>query len=65
MLGEDLAVIAAGNDRNDIDLLQRSDVGIAVGPAPEELKRSARLHAPTAGLGLIPFLKQAREILGL
>jgi len=65
VLGENLAVIAAGNDRNDIDLLQRADVGIAVGPAPEALKQVARLLAPSPGLGLIPFLKEARDILGL
>jgi HAD superfamily hydrolase (TIGR01484 family) len=40
-----LPAIAAGDDVNDIDLLQAADVGIAMPDAPEELKKIAHIVA--------------------
>ena len=36
-----LGTIAAGDDCNDVDLLEGADIGIAVGDAPEELRKIA------------------------
>lgn len=36
-----LGTIAAGDDTNDIDLLEEADIGIAVGDAPQELRKVA------------------------
>lgn len=36
-----LGTIAAGDDTNDIDLLEEADIGIAVGDAPQELRKIA------------------------
>lgn len=53
-------VIAAGDDENDISLLQVADIKIAMSHAPESLKQMADFTAlPTKQLGIIPALKRA------
>jgi Cof subfamily protein (haloacid dehalogenase superfamily) len=39
--------IAAGDDLNDIELLEAADIPIAMSSAPEELKKRAKLIAPS------------------
>lgn len=58
-------VIAAGDDLNDIPLLQAADIKIAMSTAPETLLKSATLIAPPAEeKGIIQGLKRALNILG-
>lgn len=53
-------VIAAGNDHNDISLLEAADIRIAMGDAPTELKIIAHLIAPPASEnGIIKGLEMA------
>lgn len=65
-IDQDLPVIAAGNDRNDISLLENADIGICVGGnPPEELKVVATHFARTPGIGLIDTIKEAITQLGV
>jgi HAD superfamily hydrolase (TIGR01484 family) len=65
LLNQDLPVIGAGNDRNDISLLKGSSISIAVGrEAPEELLKVATLLAPESGIGLLPYIDLAKQQLG-
>jgi 5-amino-6-(5-phospho-D-ribitylamino)uracil phosphatase len=41
--------IAAGDDMNDIDLLEEANIGIAMASAPEELKKISTFIASTTG----------------
>lgn len=60
--GEKLPVIAAGDDRNDIPMLEAADVKIAMENAPQEMLSLADIIAPSASKhGLIQALKQATE----
>lgn len=44
IVDRDMPIIAAGNDLNDVTLLKKADIGIAVGPrAPTELKNCAKI----------------------
>jgi Cof subfamily protein (haloacid dehalogenase superfamily) len=53
-------VIAAGDDLNDLPLLQAADIKIAMGNAPRPLLDIADIIAPPASqYGIIPGLKQA------
>jgi HAD superfamily hydrolase (TIGR01484 family) len=66
LINHELPTIAAGNDLNDVSLLQSADIGICVGDqAPQELIKHAKLRAQFSGLGLIPSLEEARNRLGL
>lgn len=56
--GKGKIVIAAGDDVNDISLLQVADVRIAMPHAPEELRKIADFIAPpVAEMGIIQALK--------
>jgi len=58
--GRGQLIIAAGDDLNDLSMLQAADVGIAMESAPEVLLREADIIAPRASeLGIIEALKQA------
>lgn len=60
--GRGSRVIAAGDDENDISLLQVADVKIAMDHAPQNLLDKASLIAPpTKDLGIIHALKLAIE----
>ncbi len=53
-------LIAAGDDFNDLPMLERADIKIVMETAPEELKRIADIIAPPASAcGLIPALNEA------
>ena len=53
-------VIAAGDDRNDLKMIQEADIGIAIQTAPEEVLASAKIHAkPPQELGIIHAIDQA------
>ena len=53
-------VIAAGDDYNDIPLLEAADIAIAMGSSPQELKNVADIVAATAADdGLVEALQQA------
>jgi HAD superfamily hydrolase (TIGR01484 family) len=66
LIQDDLKVIAAGNDINDVSLLQSADIGICVGAqAPELLLKQASLVAREPGCGLINSLETAKQILGV
>lgn len=57
-------VIAAGDDMNDIDLIQEADVGIAMGSAPEAVRHHAALVASMKGEDpIIEALKEAIRML--
>lgn len=57
-------VIAAGDDYNDLEMLEEADVRIAMAEAPEPLKKLADIVAGSAReLGIIDALDQAGEIL--
>ncbi|MEZ5315740.1 MAG: HAD family hydrolase [Chlamydiales bacterium] len=54
-----LPVISAGNDLNDLDMLQRSTFKIVMPDAPEELKNLAHLIAPPVeNFGIIDAIKE-------
>lgn len=58
--GRGALVIAAGDDENDISLLEAADVKIAMDHAPESLQEKATLIAPpTQKLGIIHALQLA------
>lgn len=53
-------LIAAGDDFNDLPMLERANIKIVMGTAPEALKSHADIVAPPASeCGLIPALKEA------
>lgn len=53
-------VIAAGDDRNDVEMLKMADVKIVMAGAPEEMHKLADIHAKSAAeLGIIDALKEA------
>lgn len=54
--GKKGVVIAAGDDYNDIPLLQAATIGIAMGSAPDALKKLAKV---VADRGLVEGLKEA------
>lgn len=63
LLGISGPVIAAGDDRNDIPLLEKGDIAVAMETAPIELLTIADIVAPSAGqkgiiVGLTEALKQ-------
>ena len=45
----DMPAIAAGDDMNDVDLIEEADIGIAMASAPDELKKVAQLIASPIG----------------
>jgi len=52
--------IAAGDDRNDLAMIQRADIGIAMQNAPKEVLDVADIVAPLAkDLGIITALQEA------
>lgn len=54
------SVIAAGDDRNDLSMLEEAHVRIVMENAPEEVKKIATLIAkPAAQLGIIDALEEA------
>jgi predicted mannosyl-3-phosphoglycerate phosphatase (HAD superfamily) len=56
----DAKAIAAGDDMNDIDLLEESDIGIAMASAPDALKKVATIVASSSGEDpIIDALEQA------
>lgn len=58
--GRGRRVIAAGDDENDLSLLQAADVKIAMSHAPDILQENADIVAPpTASMGIIHALGQA------
>lgn len=60
LLGERGAIIAAGDDENDLSLLQIADVAIAMHHAPPALQQIASFIAPpTSELGILHALKLA------
>lgn len=66
LMNESLPVIAAGNDLNDLTLLKEATLGICVGEtAPSELYDAAKLISKSSGLGLVPVIETAKQILGL
>jgi hydroxymethylpyrimidine pyrophosphatase-like HAD family hydrolase len=59
-LGRGRLVIAAGDDENDLSLLQAADVKIAMSHAPDVLQEFADILAPpTSKMGIIHALKMA------
>ena len=55
-------LIAAGDDFNDLPMLERANIKIVMETAPDELKTHADIIAPPATeYGLIPALKEAIE----
>ena len=53
-------LIAAGDDFNDLPMIERANVKIVMETAPDELKTHADIIAPSASeCGLIPALKEA------
>ena len=53
-------VIAAGDDNNDLGMLQEADYAIAMGNAPDAVRDAANLiAAPAANLGIIEALNTA------
>ncbi len=62
----DLPIIAAGNDRNDLPLLERATVSIAMEGSPPELLAAADIVAPPCHkMGILPALEEACARLGL
>jgi HAD superfamily hydrolase (TIGR01484 family) len=61
----DLIFIGAGDDGNDLSLLEQVDVSIAMETGPEELRAYADIIAPSAtNLGIIQGLQQAIQMQG-
>lgn len=59
-----LPVIAAGNDNNDIQLLQEATVAIAMAGSPKELLEHADIiAAPVEYEGIVPALQAAMQVL--
>ena len=54
-----LPAIAAGDDMNDMDLLQEADVGIAMASAPDELKQLSSIVAKPGEDSIIEALRTA------
>ena len=53
-------VIAAGDDRNDIKMLQEADIAIAIETAPEEVLACADIRArPASELGILKAIEEA------
>ena len=60
--GWNCPTIAAGDDMNDVPLLQSADLGIAMGTAPEELKKVAHIITTSSfEKGVIPALEEAKK----
>ncbi|MCB1135285.1 MAG: HAD family phosphatase [Chlamydiia bacterium] len=65
LLSLDGPCIAAGDDMNDVPLLQAADIAIAMGTAPEVLRQIAVIQAPPASeQGIIAGLRAAIERCG-
>jgi Cof subfamily protein (haloacid dehalogenase superfamily) len=55
-------VIAAGDDENDTPMLEFADIAVVMSTAPEEVKKWAKIIAPSAKeLGVIPGINQALQ----
>ncbi|HCJ83430.1 MAG TPA: hypothetical protein DHV52_03760 [Parachlamydiales bacterium] len=55
-------LIAAGDDFNDLPMLEKADIKIVMQTAPEEVKARADILAPSASeCGIIPALKEALQ----
>lgn len=64
LLGKDLFTIAAGDDINDISMLERADVAIAMATSPKEVLSIADIiAAPAIENGIINGIIEALEIL--
>lgn len=62
--GWDYPIIAAGDDNNDIELLKRGTISIAMEKGPEALKKEADIIAKSSHEnGIIEALEKAREML--
>jgi hypothetical protein len=62
-MGERGVVIAAGDDRNDISMLQRADISIVMRTAPDEVLVEADIIAESASrMGIIAALEQAVKL---
>lgn len=57
-----LGTIAAGDDSNDVNLLEMADIGIAVGDAPQELRKIAYSTASSPDV-LHQALERAKNVL--
>ena len=58
--------IGAGDDMNDIPLLSSADIGIAMGTAPEELKKIAHIVTTSSfEKGVVPAIEKAKKMLNL
>lgn len=58
-------VIAVGDDRNDYPMFERADLRVAMGDAPDSLKKHADFIAPPAAqMGIIQGLSQAIASIG-
>ena len=61
-LNIDGPTIAAGDDMNDIPMLEKADIAIAMSTAPTPvLEKGDIIAAPSTDLGIIPALQQAIE----
>lgn len=66
MEGQKGKIIAAGNDENDITMLQKADVAIAMEDAPQHVLKYAHIIARSAKEnGIIEGLKKAINLLNL
>lgn len=66
MLSKDLLLIAAGDDANDLPMLKKADLSVAMENAPRELLDEADIVAPSAGKqGIIQGLQEAIQRSGV
>ena len=62
----DCPIIGAGDDNNDIELLQNSDISIAMGDGSKDLIKIAQIVAkPSRQEGIIAAVQEARLRLGV
>ena len=62
--GQNLRVVAAGNDYNDQSLLNEANIKIVMADAPDELLKNATIVAPSAHkMGLLQGLEMAQDLL--